>query len=75
MTSRRSRGDGGLSWDAAGQLAFLRAHLPWPLAGQLMMAAALESIAVYPAFHAHVAALANDSAPRLRLAERFGVLP
>ena len=52
----------------AGQLAFLRAHLPWPLAGQLMMAAALESIAVYLAFHAHVAALANDSALRLRLA-------
>jgi hypothetical protein len=52
----------------AGQLAFLREHLPWPLAGQLMMAAALESIAVYLAFHAHVAALANDAALRLRLA-------
>ena len=52
----------------AGQLAFLRAHLPWPLEGQLMMAAALESIAIYLAFHAHVAALANDSALRLRLA-------
>jgi hypothetical protein len=52
----------------AGQLAFLRDHLPWPLAGQLMMAAALESIAVYLAFHAHVAALANDSALRLRMA-------
>jgi hypothetical protein len=52
----------------AGQLAFLRAHLPWPLAGQLLMAGALESIAVYVAFHAHVAALANDSALRLRLA-------
>jgi hypothetical protein len=52
----------------AGQLAFLRDHLPWPLAAQLAMAAALESIAVYLAFHAHVAALANDSALRLRLA-------
>jgi hypothetical protein len=52
----------------AGQLAFLRDHLPWPLAGQLMMAAALESVAVYLAYHAHVAALANDSALRLRLA-------
>ena len=51
-----------------GQLAFLRAHLPWPLAGQLMMAAALESIAIYLAFHAHIAALASDSALRLRLA-------
>jgi len=52
----------------AGQLAFLREHLPWPLAGQVMMAVALESTAVYLAFHAHVAQLANDSALRLRLA-------
>ena len=52
----------------AGQLAFLRAHLPWPFAGQVMMAVALESIAVYLAFHAHAALLANDSALRLRLA-------
>jgi len=51
-----------------GQLAFLRAHLPWGLAGQITMALALESIAVFLAFHAHVAALANDSALRLRLA-------
>jgi hypothetical protein len=51
-----------------GQLAFLRAHLPWPLAGQLMMAAALESVAIYLAFHAHLAALARDSALRLKLA-------
>jgi len=52
----------------AGQLAFLRAHLPWPLPGQLVMAVALESVAVFLALHAHVAALANDSALRLRLA-------
>lgn len=52
----------------SGQLAFLRTHLPWPLAGQVMMAVALESIAVYLAYHAHVAQLANDSAMRLRLA-------
>jgi hypothetical protein len=52
----------------AGQLSFLRVHLPWPLAGQVVMAVALESIAVYLAFHAHVAQLANDSALRLRLA-------
>jgi hypothetical protein len=51
----------------AGQLAFLREHLPWPLAGQVMMAVALESIAIYLAFHAHLAQLANDSALRLRL--------
>lgn len=52
----------------AGQLAFLRDHLPWPLAGQVTMAVALESIAVFLALHAHAAALADDSALRLRLA-------
>lgn len=51
----------------AGQLAFLRQHLPWGLPGQVTMALALESIAVFLALHAHVAALANDSALRLRL--------
>jgi hypothetical protein len=52
----------------AGQLAFLHEHLPWPLAGQVMMAVALESVAIYLAWHAHLAQLANDSALRLRLA-------
>jgi hypothetical protein len=52
----------------AGQLAFLREHLPWPLAGQVMVALALESVAIYLAWHAHLAQLANDSALRLRLA-------
>ena len=52
----------------AGQLAFLRDHLPWPLPGQVMVAVALESVAVYLAFHAHMAQVANDSALRLRLA-------
>lgn len=51
-----------------GQLAFLRDHLPWTLAGQVAVALALESVAVFLAFHAHVATLANDSALRLRLA-------
>jgi hypothetical protein len=51
-----------------GQLAFLRAHLHWPGIGQVTMAVALESIAVYLAFQAHVAQLSNDSALRLRLA-------
>ncbi len=51
----------------AGQLAFLREHSPWPPAGHVMMAVALESIAIYLAFHAHLAQLANDSALRLRL--------
>lgn len=52
----------------SGQLAFLRAHLPWPLAGQVTMAVALESVAVYLAWHAHVAQMADDSSMRLRLA-------
>jgi hypothetical protein len=51
-----------------GQLAFLREHLPWPLPGQILVAVALESVAVYLAYHAHVAQLADDSALRLRLA-------
>ena len=52
----------------AGQLAFLREHLPWGLAGQVLMAVTLETIAVYLAWQAHLAQLANDSALRLRLA-------
>jgi hypothetical protein len=52
----------------AGQLAFLHAHLPWPVPGQVLMAVTLESVAVYLAFHAHLAQMANDSALRLRLA-------
>jgi hypothetical protein len=51
----------------AGQLAFLRTHLHWPLGGQILVAVALESVAVFIAYHAHVAQLANDSAFRLRL--------
>jgi hypothetical protein len=52
----------------SGQFAYLRDHLHWVLAGQVTVALALESIAVFLALHAHVAALANDSALRLRLA-------
>lgn len=52
----------------AAQLAFLRGHLPWPPAGQVLVAVALESIAVYLAWQAHLAQLADDSAMRLRLA-------
>jgi len=51
-----------------GQLAFLRAHLPISLPGQVLVAVALESVAIYLAYHAHVAQLADDSAMRLRLA-------
>jgi hypothetical protein len=58
-----------------GQLAFIRTHIHWPLAGDVMFAAALESVAVYLAYHAHVALIANDSAMRLRLASySFGLL-
>lgn len=52
----------------AGQLAFLHTHLPWPPIGQVLLAVTLESVAVYLAFHAHLAQMANDSALRLRLA-------
>lgn len=52
----------------AGQLAFLRHHLPWILAGQILVAVTLESVAVYLAWQAHLALAADDSALRLRLA-------
>jgi hypothetical protein len=52
----------------AGQLAFLHVHLPWPLAGQVLVAVTLESVAVYLAWQAHLALAADDSALRLRLA-------
>ena len=51
-----------------GQLAFLRTHLAAPSAVQALVAVALESIAVYLAWQAHLAQLADDSALRLRLA-------
>lgn len=52
----------------AGQMAFLRTHLPWPLPGQVLVAVTLESVAVYLAWQAHLALSADDSALRLRLA-------
>jgi hypothetical protein len=52
----------------AGQLAFLRTHLPWPAPGQVLVAVTLESVAVYLAWQAHLALAADDSALRLRLA-------
>ena len=51
-----------------GQLAFLRHHLVAPSGIQALVAVALESIAVYLAWQAHLAQLADDSAMRLRLA-------
>lgn len=52
----------------AGQLAFLQAHLPWRLPGQVLVAVTLESVAVYLAWQAHLALTAGDSALRLRMA-------
>lgn len=52
----------------SGQLAFIRDHVRWPLAGDILFAAALESIALYLAYAAHDALMAEDSAFRLRLA-------
>jgi hypothetical protein len=51
-----------------GQFGYLKDHLPWPVAGVAMAAVALESIAIYLQWHAHLAQMANDSALRLRLA-------
>jgi hypothetical protein len=51
-----------------GQLAFLRDHLAWGLPGDILFAAALESIAIYLAYQAHLALISDDSALRLRLA-------
>ena len=49
------------------QLGFWRAHVPL-VAEAVLVALALESIAVYLAWQAHLAQLADDSALRLRLA-------
>jgi hypothetical protein len=59
----------------SGQYAFLREHLPWPAIGAIIFAAALETVAIYLAYMAHVALLANDSAMRLRLSSyAFGLI-
>jgi hypothetical protein len=51
------------------QYSFFRAHLPhWGTVGAGLFAGALESMAVFLAYHAHAALMANDSAARLRLA-------
>lgn len=58
-----------------GQFAFLRSHLHWPAPGQALVALTLESIAVYIAYHAHVAQKADDPSFRLRLAaEAFALV-
>lgn len=49
-----------------GQLAWVRDHVPWLIGGQVMFAVAIESVAIFLAWHAHKALLANDSAGRLK---------
>lgn len=50
-----------------GQLSFIRDHLAWPLLGDIGFAAGLESMAIFLAFMAHDALMAEDSAFKLRL--------
>jgi hypothetical protein len=50
-----------------GQFAFVHDHVDWILPGQVLFSATLESIAVYLAWHAHLATMKNDSALRLKL--------
>jgi hypothetical protein len=50
-----------------GQFEFLHTHVPWILPGQVLFAVALESVAVYLAWHAHIAKMANDSSGRIML--------
>jgi hypothetical protein len=58
-----------------GQLEFWKSHLPWPIGGVFIFALALESIAVYLAYHASLAELSLDSAMRLRLSSYgFGLV-
>jgi len=50
-----------------GQLGYLREHLlTWGPSGQILVALALESMAVYLSYHAHVARLADDSVFRVQ---------
>lgn len=50
------------------QLEFWREHLPsWGIAGQLLFACSLESVAVMLCYFAHLAMVSNDSAFKLRL--------
>lgn len=50
------------------QYSFFYAHLPkWGVAGAILFASALESIAVFLAYMAHQALLSNDASLKLRL--------
>jgi len=51
-----------------GQLGYFHTHLTaWGLPGQLLVAAALESIAVFLSYHAHIARIGDDPAFRLQM--------
>ncbi|MGH7239453.1 MAG: hypothetical protein ACREHG_05220 [Candidatus Saccharimonadales bacterium] len=49
-----------------GQTVFWHEHLDWPWAVDAIFAMSLESIAIFIAYHAHLAQIANDSAMKLR---------
>lgn len=50
-----------------GQFAYLRQHVPWAVPGVVLVAVTFESVAIYLAWQAHLATMANDSATRLKL--------
>lgn len=50
-----------------GQFAFIQAHVPWPFIGQTLVAVTFETVAVYLAWQAHLATMADDSATRIKL--------
>ena len=50
------------------QYQFIRSHLPtWGIAGQLLLALAIESIAIQLSYFAHLAMVAGDSFAKLRI--------
>lgn len=58
-----------------GQFAYIRDNVPWALPGQVLAAATFESVAVYIAWHAHLAKMKNDSSTRLVIgAQLFAVV-
>ena len=50
-----------------GQFFFIRDHVPWVLPGQVLVAVTFESVAVYLAWQAHQATMANDTSARIKL--------
>ena len=58
-----------------GQYGYIRDHIHWPMIGQVVFAAALESIALFLTYMAHEALMAEDSAYGLRiLSYGFGLI-